>query len=91
MTVTIDAQKLRRKLGGVYGGTPSQGDHLRFYWWIGGVKYGGVKLSHSKKKKDLPDFVASDTCRKLKVTRVELKEMEGCSFTRGELERRLTR
>lgn len=89
MAVTIDAQKLRRKLEGVYGGAPDQGDHLRFYWWIDGVKYGGVKLSHSKKKKDLPDFVASDACRKLKLSRLELKEMERCSFPRDEIKQRL--
>ena len=89
MAVTIDAQKLKRKLGEKYGGIPVQGDHLRFYWWIGGTKYGGAKLSHGKKDKTLPHFVASDVARKLKVSRQELKEMERCSFTREELESRL--
>lgn len=90
MAVTIDARKLSRKLGGKYGGVLTSGDHRRFYWWIHGVKYGGAKLSHSKKRKDLPGFVASDIARKLKVSKQELKEMERCTWgTREDLERRL--
>ena len=90
MAVTIDAGKLERKLSGVYGATAAAGDHVRFYWWIDGKKYGGAKISRGKKnKKDLPDFVASDIAKKLSVTRAELKEMERCSFGREELEKRL--
>ena len=90
MSVTIDAGKLRRQLQGKYGGQPDKGDHLRFYWWINGKKYGGAKISHGKKKRDLPDFVASNVAAKLNVSRAELKDMETCRFGgRKELEQRL--
>lgn len=89
MTVTIDANKLRRHISGKYKGIPDEGDHQRFFWEIDGKTYGGAKFSHGSKKADLPDFVASSIARKLNVTRAELKKMEGCSFNPDELWNRL--
>ena len=88
MAVTIDGRKLQRELGGKYGGAPDKGDHIRFFWEIGGKKYGGVKISHGVKGA-LPDFVASSIAKKLNVTRAELKEVERCTFGRERLEERL--
>jgi hypothetical protein len=90
MAVTIDAGKLRRQIASKYGGAEDQSDHNRYYWWVDGRKCGGAKFSHGSKKKDLPDYVASDIARKLNVSRRELKEMEICTWgTRERLEDRL--
>lgn len=89
MAITIDSDKLHRKLGGKYGGVTKSGDHYRFFWEIEGREFGGAKISRGSKSSDLPDFVAANIARKLGVTRSELKQMEGCSFSKEELLRRL--
>ena len=89
MAITIDKSKLRRKLGGKYGGYTKPGDHMRFFWEIDGFECGGAKISHGSKHPDLADFEASDVARSLGVTREELKVMETCSFPKGLLLQRL--
>lgn len=89
MAVTIDGRKLKRKLEGKYGAYSEPRDHWRFFWHIEGKICGGAKLSHSRKARDLPDFVVSSVAHKLGVSRDELKIMEQCRFSREQLIERL--
>ena len=58
------------------------GHHAFFYLTLQGKEYRVGKLSHSFRGQ-VPDFVISDTAKRLKLTKKEFLELVGCTIDKA--------
>ena len=71
------SRALRRKLGAV---EDRQSHHVFFWMEADGRDYRIAKFSHSSRGQ-VPDFITSDSARRLKLTNAELDQLVECPLT----------
>ena len=54
--------------------------HIYHWYGFGGVEHRVAKISHSARGQ-LPDFVVSNTARRLKLSRAELEDLVNCPLS----------
>ena len=77
----MDVRELQRALRRKLGAAEDRRSH-HVFWWIeiDGREYRAAKLSHSSRGQ-LPDFVLSDTAKRLKLDRAELDDLVKCPLS----------
>lgn len=63
-----------------------KGHHIYHRFEFGGRRYRVAMLSHSARGQ-LPDFVVSNTARRLKLSRAELEDLVNCPLSGDEFRR----
>ena len=82
----MDFRQLRHTLSSKLGAAEDrQGNHLYYYLSVGDKEHRVGKVSHSSRGSEtVPDFVVSDTSRRLRLNKAELLQLVGCSIDKDQ-------
>jgi len=62
-----------------------QGNHLYYFLSVGDKEHRVGKVSHSSRGSEtVPDFIVSDTSRRLRLNKAELLQLVGCSIDKDQ-------
>jgi hypothetical protein len=82
----VDFRQLRHTLSTKLGAAEDrQRDHLYYFLSVGDKEHRVGKVSHSSRgSQTVPDFIISDTSRRLRLNKAELLQLVSCSIDKDQ-------